>query len=159
MYIVLPAAFTVSGTCCSNFQRKVNSHFSGTISSVFWACVCNPPSLQALLSRGITELLMTSDGEGFRRGALKGGIVTEAHGQTRLHTHTHTYTHARTHTQADSLCERSEPSLVSGSFSRIKKSTHKCLCCSREFLFSFFSYSLGMNSFMLKNRICIFLFN
>lgn len=58
------------------FQRKINSNISERTSSVLFSCLHIPPSFQALLSRGITELLLTSDNkEGLKLGGVKGGIV------------------------------------------------------------------------------------
>lgn len=77
------------------FQSKINTNISERTSTVLFSCLHNPPSFQALLSRGITELLLTSDNkEGLKLGGVKGGIVRQADRQTRLHTHPPKQTHA-----------------------------------------------------------------
>lgn len=80
---------------------STHSHSSSTIifseraSAVLFCCLFNPPSFQALLSRGISELLVTSDNkDGLQLGGVKGGIVRQVDRQTSLCIHIHTYTHA-----------------------------------------------------------------
>lgn len=93
-YFVFPAVLYLVTLLYTFFQRKINKNISERTSTVLFSCLHNPPSFQALLSRGITELLLTSDNkEGLKLGGVKGGIVRQTSTQTNTHTHTHTNTH------------------------------------------------------------------
>lgn len=109
---------------------------------------------QALLSRGITELLLTSDNkEGLKRGGVKGGIVRWADRQTRLCIHTHPNKHTYTVWWVGVLShddKRSEPKsgLVSGSCSselHTKDSVLSQKSCS-------FCKNTGINTVMLQYK-------
>lgn len=71
------------------FFLRIQSYFCSLL--FLFTCFFKPLVLQALLSRGVAELLLTSDGsDGLKFGGVEGGTV----GWTRLCTLTHTNTRA-----------------------------------------------------------------
>lgn len=94
-----------------------------------------PLLFQALLSRGVTELLLTSDNKDrLKLGGVKGGIVGRAVRQTRRSVHTHPNKHARIYSMVVCETKRCEPRVRQLQF-RTRVYTQRILCCTRKLFF------------------------